>query len=93
MYDAYARIFTRLGLRFRAVEADSGAIGGSFSHEFMVIADTGEDTIAVCNTCEYAANLEKAAVACDAPQCLERCAPFEEVATPGRTPWNRSPRC
>jgi prolyl-tRNA synthetase len=83
MYDAYARTFTRLGLRFRAVEADSGAIGGSFSHEFMVIADTGEDTIAVCKSCEYAANLEKAAVVCDAPHCLERCSPSEEVATPG----------
>lgn len=62
MYDAYTRIFTRLGLRFRAVEADSGAIGGSYSHEFMVLADTGEDTIAACADCSYAANLEKAEV-------------------------------
>jgi prolyl-tRNA synthetase family II len=60
MYDAYTRVFTRLGLEFRAVSADSGAIGGSFSHEFMVLADTGEDTLAVCTSCSYAANLEKA---------------------------------
>jgi prolyl-tRNA synthetase len=82
MYDAYARTFSRLGLRFRPVEADSGAIGGSFSHEFMVLAETGEDTIVVCTACEYAANLEKAAVACDAADCLESCSPTEEVATP-----------
>jgi prolyl-tRNA synthetase len=82
MYDAYARTFSRLGLRFRPVEADSGAIGGSFSHEFMVLAETGEDTIVVCTECEYAANLEKAAVACDAADCLESCSPTEEVATP-----------
>ena len=62
MYDAYNRIFERCGLEFRCVEADSGAIGGSFSHEFMVLADTGEDTIAVCNECNWAANLEKAEV-------------------------------
>jgi len=62
MYDAYSRIFSRLGMRFRAVEADSGPIGGSFSHEFMVLADTGEDVIAVCADCQYAANLEKASV-------------------------------
>ncbi len=86
MYEAYSRIFTRLGLRFRAVQADSGAIGGSYSHEFMVLAETGEDVIAVCNACDYAANLEKAAVALPderpAP-CDEDCAPLEEVATPG----------
>jgi prolyl-tRNA synthetase len=62
MWRAYRRIFTRLGLRFRAVEADSGPIGGSFSHEFMVLADTGEDTIVSCDSCEYAANMEKAEV-------------------------------
>jgi prolyl-tRNA synthetase len=83
MYEAYARTFTRLGLRFRAVEADSGAIGGSFSHEFMVLAETGEDTIAVCTGCEYAANLEKAAVAFAGPECAEGCSPVEEVSTPG----------
>ena len=60
MYDAYRRIFERCGLKFRAVEADSGAIGGSFSHEFMVLAETGEDAIVSCNSCDYAANVEKA---------------------------------
>ncbi len=65
MYDAYHRIFTRCGLDFRAVEADTGSIGGSFSHEFMVLAETGEDTLVICEDmqCGYAANVEKAAVA------------------------------
>jgi len=62
MYDAYNRIFERCDLDFRCVEADSGTIGGSFSHEFMVLAETGEDTIAVCNACSYAANMEKAVI-------------------------------
>jgi len=62
MYDAYSRIFRRCGLRFKSVEADSGPIGGSFSHEFMVLAETGEDIIASCTACDYAANLEKAEV-------------------------------
>ena len=60
MYDAYCRIFRRMGLEFRAVEADTGAIGGSSSHEFMVIAESGEDAIVSCASCEYAANVEKA---------------------------------
>lgn len=60
MYDAYTRVFTRCGLTFRAVEADSGAIGGSGSHEFMVIADSGEAGIVYCGDCDYAANVEKA---------------------------------
>ena len=63
MYDAYTRIFTRCGLNFRPVEADSGAIGGSGSHEFMVIADSGEAEIVFCTECEYAANVEKAELA------------------------------
>ena len=58
MFDAYKRIFERCGLKFRAVEADSGNIGGSFSHEFMVLAETGEDVIMVCDECDYAANIE-----------------------------------
>jgi prolyl-tRNA synthetase len=62
MYQAYRTIFQRCGLRFRAVEADSGAIGGSFSHEFMVLAESGEDAIVSCDACEYAANVEKAEV-------------------------------
>ncbi|WP_127493534.1 proline--tRNA ligase [Paenibacillus glycanilyticus] len=61
MYDAYHRIFSRCGLRFRPVEADAGTIGGEGgTHEFMALADIGEDTIAVCDRCQYAANLEKA---------------------------------
>jgi prolyl-tRNA synthetase len=62
MYDAYSKIFTRLGLKFRAVEADTGPIGGSFSHEFMVLANTGEDLIVSCTSCGYAANTEKAEI-------------------------------
>jgi prolyl-tRNA synthetase len=84
MYDAYVRIFTRLGLDFRAVAADNGAIGGSGSHEFHVIADTGEDAIAYCPTSEYAANVEAA----DAlPLVAQRAAPAEplrKTATPGK---------
>ncbi len=60
MYDAYGRIFSRLGLRFRAVQADTGAIGGSASHEFHVLADSGEDAIAFSDASEYAANIEMA---------------------------------
>ena len=60
MYQAYRNIFNRCGLKFRSVEADSGAIGGNFSHEFMVLAESGEDGIVSCDTCEYAANVEKA---------------------------------
>ena len=62
MYQAYRRIFERCGLKFRAVEADTGNIGGSSSHEFMVLADSGEDAIVSCDRCEYAANVEKAEV-------------------------------
>jgi len=60
MYNAYMRIFERCGLNFRAVEADTGCIGGSSSHEFMVLADSGEDAIVSCDACRYAANVEKA---------------------------------
>jgi prolyl-tRNA synthetase len=62
MYQAYNRIFERCGLEFRAVLADTGNIGGSFSHEFMVLAPTGEDIIMSCNKCDYAANLELAEI-------------------------------
>lgn len=82
MYDAYARIFRRLGLKFRAVEADSGAIGGNFSHEFMVLAETGEDLIAACEHCDYAANVERAEVKPVAAR-KAACGPAREVATPG----------
>jgi len=85
MYDAYERIFTRLGLKFRAVEADTGAIGGFASHEFQVLADAGEDAIAWCPQSNYAANVEQAeALAPAAP----RPAPAEamrKVATPVQT--------
>jgi prolyl-tRNA synthetase len=60
MVETYTRIFTRCGLRFRAVEAETGLIGGSYSHEFMVLAETGEETIVSCTRCSYAANIEKA---------------------------------
>jgi prolyl-tRNA synthetase len=83
MRQTYNRIFKRFGLQFRDVEADTGSIGGSFSHEFMVLADTGEDQIVNCTTCEYAANLEKAEVKWEVAevdgQGLE---PVEPVETP-----------
>jgi prolyl-tRNA synthetase len=60
MYDAYTKIFDRLGLETRVVQADTGAMGGKDSHEFMVIADSGEDDIAICDSCDYAANTELA---------------------------------
>ncbi len=60
MLDTYSRIFTRCGLKFKAVEAETGLIGGTFSHEFMVLAETGEETIVSCIKCSYAANIEKA---------------------------------
>lgn len=84
MYDAYKRIFTRCGLDFRPVQADSGAIGGSFSHEFMVLAETGEDTIVVCSDCEYAANMEKATVKISSEEVSETAADLEKVETPGK---------
>jgi prolyl-tRNA synthetase len=84
MWEAYSKIFTRCGLRFRAVEADSGPIGGSFSHEFMVLADTGEDTIVSCNTCDYAANMEKAEVRPPEPTSIPVWdGPPRKVETPG----------
>ena len=83
MHDAYNRIFTRLGLRFRAVAADTGAIGGSGSHEFHVLADSGEDAIAFCPDSDYAANVELAEALAPmggrpAPQ-----ADMQRIATPG----------
>ncbi|MDE2049329.1 MAG: proline--tRNA ligase, partial [Betaproteobacteria bacterium] len=84
MYAAYCRIFERMGLTYRAVAADTGAIGGDRSHEFQVIADTGEDTIAYCPTSDYAANVELAEAV---PLIAERAAPREplqKVPTPGK---------
>jgi prolyl-tRNA synthetase len=84
MKEAYQRIFTRCGLRFRAVEADTGSIGGSYSHEFMVLAETGEDTLVICNQCEYAANVEKAAVVLPGEDdSRPEPAALEKVETPG----------
>jgi prolyl-tRNA synthetase len=82
VFEAYKRIFTRCGLRFRPVEADTGAIGGNFSHEFMVLASTGEETIASCDACGYAANIERAEALPPAPASGTP-APIEEVPTPG----------
>ncbi len=82
MYAAYKRIFARMALQCRPVEADSGSIGGNFSHEFMVLADTGEDTVVACTACEYAANVERAAVQWHGNICTETCAAVEEVHTP-----------
>ena len=82
MHKAYSKIFSELGLEFRAVEADSGAIGGSGSKEFMVLADSGEDTLVVCTQCEYAANIEAAKRAKRAePQSAPR-AQFARFPTP-----------
>ncbi|PIE66087.1 MAG: proline--tRNA ligase, partial [Desulfobacterales bacterium] len=85
MRDAYYRVFHRCGLEFRAVEADSGSIGGSFSHEFMVLAETGEDTLVICQACDYAANVEKAAIAAPTaePPNQEDIPAMEQVDTPG----------
>ena len=83
MYDAYTAIFTRLGLRFRAVHADSGAIGGSMSQEFHVLADSGEDAIVFSDEGDYAANLELASAAAAGGARPAPSAPMKEVATPG----------
>ena len=83
MRDAYEKIFRRCGLEFRAVEADSGPIGGSFSHEFMVLADTGEDTIVSCDSCDYAANLEKAEIRNEPVSFPALSGTPEKVNTPG----------
>ena len=84
MYDAYTRIFQRFGLQFRAVAADNGAIGGSGSHEFHVIADTGEDAIIYCPDSDYAANIEAAeAIAPAAPRGAAAEA-LTKTHTPGR---------
>ncbi|HWP35697.1 MAG TPA: proline--tRNA ligase [Thermodesulfobacteriota bacterium] len=85
LFQAYSNIFRRCGLEFRAVEADVGAIGGSASHEFMVLADSGEDAIATCTACPYAANVEKAEIGPPPPAAAPPgpVAPPEKVPTPG----------
>jgi prolyl-tRNA synthetase len=85
MYDTYSRIFARCGLAFRAVEADTGAIGGSMSHEFQVLAETGEDALVACEQCNYAANVEQANIAPLTEGAPDKgTAAIETVATPGR---------
>ena len=84
MYQAYRRIFTRCGLKFRAVEADTGSIGGSFSHEFMVLAESGEDAIVSCDSCEYAANVEKAEIRLGTLPTPPATKELSKVATPAR---------
>ena len=84
MFDAYRRIFTRLGLNFRAVNADTGSIGGNRSHEFHVIAETGEDAIAYCPGSDYAANVELAEAVCNT-QRPAATKGMEKVHTPGNS--------
>ncbi len=83
MYNTYTRIFERCGLRFTAVEAETGAIGGRFSHEFMVLAETGEDVIVSCGTCGYSANLERAECRPLEGGAGEKEKAMEKVHTPG----------
>ena len=84
MHAAYSRIFTRLGLKFRAVAADTGAIGGSHSHEFHVLADSGEDAIAFCPDSDYAANVEMAEAVAPATPRPAPAQAMQKVATPGK---------
>jgi prolyl-tRNA synthetase len=84
MYETYSRIFTRLGLQFRAVAADTGAIGGSGSHEFHVLADSGEDALAFCPNSDYAANVELAEAVAPATPRGEPTQEMQKVITPGQ---------
>ena len=83
MYDAYTRIFARCGLKAFPVEADTGVIGGNYSHEFMVPAETGENDVAYCEACGYAANIEKATSGIPKTAAREQGAAAEKFATPG----------
>jgi len=83
MFDCYSRIFTRLGLKFRAVAADTGSIGGTGSHEFHVLADSGEDAIAYCPGTQYAANIELAEAVAPASPRLAAKEALKKVHTPG----------
>ncbi|MBM7586868.1 prolyl-tRNA synthetase [Bacillus pakistanensis] len=84
MFTAYSNIFKRCGLNFRAVIADSGAMGGKDTHEFMVLSDVGEDTIAYSDTSQYAANIEMAPVITEYVQSTENQQELEKVSTPGQ---------
>ena len=83
MYDAYSRIFARCGLKAFPVEADTGVIGGNYSHEFMIPADTGENEVVFCEACGYAANVEKATSGIPKTAAREIGAAVEKFATPG----------
>jgi prolyl-tRNA synthetase len=85
MFDTYTRIFTRLGLKFRAVAADTGSIGGTGSHEFHVLADSGEDALAYCPDSDFAANVELAEALAAGGSRPPGTAAMSKVATPGRT--------
>ncbi len=84
MHDTYSRIFTRLGLQFRVVAADTGAIGGSGSHEFHVLADSGEDALAFCPNSDYAANVELAEAVAPAVPRAAASQEMQKVITPGQ---------
>ncbi|MBI3552914.1 MAG: proline--tRNA ligase [Elusimicrobia bacterium] len=86
VFNAYKKVFERCGLKFKPVEAQSGAIGGSYSHEFMVLAETGEETVVSCTKCDYGANIERAEIKAVEPQrpSLEKPA-VEVFPTPGAT--------
>ena len=84
MYETYSRIFTRLGLQFRAVAADTGAIGGSGSHEFHVLADSGEDALAFCPDSDFAANVELAEAVTPAAPRAAAAQEMQKVITPGQ---------
>jgi prolyl-tRNA synthetase len=87
MFETYRKIFTRCGLRFRPVEADTGTIGGTLSHEFQVLADSGEDALVSCNGCDFAANVQKAEVRSQrltGRNLKESPPPLKNVATPGK---------
>src|SRR5258708_18669460 len=83
MYDAYTKIFARCGLKAFPVEADTGVIGGNYSHEFMVPAETGENEVAFCEACGYAANIEKATSGIPKTAAREIGAAIEKFPTPG----------
>ncbi|MDZ4082228.1 MAG: proline--tRNA ligase [Bdellovibrionales bacterium] len=83
MYDAYKAIFNRLGLQYRIVEADAGNIGGSKTHEFQVLADAGEDHLMVCDTCDFAANIEVAPALTKTMKSTAAALPMESFPTPG----------
>ena len=85
MFDTYTRIFKRLGLEFRAVAADTGSIGGTGSHEFHVLADSGEDALAYCPDSGYAANVELAEALAPATSRATASASMQKIATPGKT--------